>query len=83
MALGQLVVTTPVACIPELVGRDRGCLVPAGSVQALAGRIRALLDGAEPVDRFRENGRAYVESQRKRSDMGDALMRVFAQAGVT
>jgi glycosyltransferase involved in cell wall biosynthesis len=83
MALGRLVVTTPVACIPELVGRDRGCLVPVGSAQALANRIRSLIDGAEPVDTIRENGRIYVHTRRKRSDMGDALMQVFAQAGET
>jgi glycosyltransferase involved in cell wall biosynthesis len=83
MALGQVVVTTPVACISELVGRDRGCLVPAGSAHALAERLRQLIDRTEPVNAIRENARNYVQTRRKRSDMGDALMQAFAQAGVT
>jgi glycosyltransferase involved in cell wall biosynthesis len=57
MALGRPVVSTAVAGIPELVEAGvSGWLVPPGSVEALAGAMRAVL--ATPDDRLAEMGRA-------------------------
>jgi glycosyltransferase involved in cell wall biosynthesis len=57
LALGRPVITTYVAGIPELVQPGvNGWLVPAGSIEALAGAIREVL--ATPADRLTEMGRA-------------------------
>jgi glycosyltransferase involved in cell wall biosynthesis len=54
LALGKPVVATSIAGIPELVDETNGWLVPAGSADALAGAMKALLDA--PVARLREMG---------------------------
>lgn len=77
MALGHAVVTTNVACIPELVGDQRGFLVPPGRPAALAEELTRLID--EPSERIRRGrrARAHVRAERSWDHMGNALDEVL------
>ncbi|MET0587966.1 MAG: glycosyltransferase family 4 protein [Novosphingobium sp.] len=66
LALGKPVVATSIAGIPELVDPANGWLVPAGSVDALAEAIKALLD-ASPA-RLMEMGREGQDRVRRMHD---------------
>jgi glycosyltransferase involved in cell wall biosynthesis len=76
MALGQGVITTTVACIPELIGTDRGFLVPPASVDALAERLRLVVEQPELVAESGQRARAFVAAQRTWQTMGAALQHV-------
>ena len=77
MALGQGIITTNVACIPELVGQDRGFMVPAASVGALAQQLRAVIETPDMIQARGQNGRNYVESHRTWEGTGEFLERVL------
>jgi glycosyltransferase involved in cell wall biosynthesis len=47
LALGRPVIATAIAGIPELVDQRNGWLVPAGSVEALAEAMKAVLDAPQ------------------------------------
>ena len=47
LALGRPVIATSIAGIPELVDHANGWLVPAGSVEALAAAMKAVLDAPQ------------------------------------
>lgn len=67
LAIGRPVISTYIAGIPELVvPGGNGWLVPAGSVAALAGAMRELLDA--PIERLREMGAAGRRSVLERHD---------------
>lgn len=70
LALGRPVVSTWVAGIPELVTPEVGWLVPAGSVEALAGALRRVLE-ADPAE-LERMGRAGRERVRARHDVKSA-----------
>lgn len=76
MALGQGVITTTVACIPELIGTDRGFLAPPASVDALARRLRLVVEQPELVAERGQRARAYVAAQRTWQTLGAALQHV-------
>jgi glycosyltransferase involved in cell wall biosynthesis len=80
MALGQGVVTTSVACLPELVGTDRGFLVPSASVNALGQQLEAIVRSPNLARSCGERARAYVEAERTWVGMGNILQQVLAQA---
>ena len=64
LALGRPVVSTYVAGIPELVTPDVGWLVPAGSVEGLAGALRQVLDATpEALERMGQAGRERVRAR--------------------
>src|SRR5208283_24304 len=67
LALGRPVITTYVAGIPELVENGvNGWLVPAGSIEALCGVLREVLE--TPVERLEEMGRAGAARVAKRHE---------------
>jgi glycosyltransferase involved in cell wall biosynthesis len=67
LALGRPVITTAIAGIPELVESGvSGWLVPAGSVEALAGAMRAALEA--PAARLAAMGRAGAAEVARRHD---------------
>jgi glycosyltransferase involved in cell wall biosynthesis len=73
MSLGQCVISTPLASIPELVTATRGFLVPPGAAGALASRIEMLV-GTPDVARARgQAAREYVAANRTWNRMGEAL----------
>lgn len=80
MALGQGVITTKVACIPELVGEDRGFLVPPASASALGQQLEAIVESPSLVRSRGQRARAYVETERTWADMGGILQLVLVQA---
>jgi glycosyltransferase involved in cell wall biosynthesis len=80
MALGQGVITTRVACIPELVGKDRGFLVPPASADSLAQKLKAIATTPGLARRRGQRARAYVETHRTWIHMGQVLERVLAAA---
>lgn len=47
LALGRPVIATSIAGIPELVDHQNGWLIPAGSVEALAEAMKAVLDAPQ------------------------------------
>jgi colanic acid/amylovoran biosynthesis glycosyltransferase len=69
LALSRAVITTTIAGIPELVDRECGWLIPAGSEEALAGAMEEALNaspealagmgqaGRERVHRMHDSGR--------------------------
>ena len=77
MALGHAVLTTHVACIPELVGDERGFLAPPGQPAALADELTRLI--VEPIERNRRGrqARSYVRAERSWDQMGNALNEVL------
>jgi glycosyltransferase involved in cell wall biosynthesis len=80
MALGQGVVSTNVACIPELIGEDRGFLVPPASVSALGQQLEAIVQSPSLVRLRGQRARAYVETERTWAGMGSTLQQVLVQA---
>lgn len=82
MAAGQVVVTTPVASIPELIDENRGLLSVPRSASALAGTLERVIDGDQEVASMRQRAQEYARGHRRPTDMGDALMRAFAAVGV-
>ncbi len=69
LALGRPVVTTAIAGIPELVEHGvTGWLVPAGSLEALAAAMRAVLE--ESPARLQVMGRIGAELVRRNHDAG-------------
>jgi glycosyltransferase involved in cell wall biosynthesis len=80
MALKQGVVSTNVACIPELVGEDRGFLVQPASVSALGQQLEAIVKSPRLARLRGERARAYVKAERTWEGMGDILRRVLTHA---
>jgi phosphatidylinositol alpha-1,6-mannosyltransferase len=60
MAAGLPIVATDVGAIAEIVGEDRGRLVPAGDPAALAEAIGRSLDDPATLARMRERGLAWA-----------------------
>ena len=77
MALKQGVITTHVACIPELVGNDRGFLVPPASVSSLAQQLRVIAETPSIARARGQRARAYVEAHRTWAGMGKMLQKVL------
>jgi glycosyltransferase involved in cell wall biosynthesis len=77
MAVGQAVITTRVACIPELVKDERGFLVEPGSVKSIANCLQKIVVDPKTTKVHQEHARAYVEAHRKWSDMGERLEQVL------
>ena len=77
LALGVPVVTTAIAGIPELVDGECGWVIPAGSVEALADAMQAVLD-ADPA-RLRAMG---MVGRARVLDMHDAARNAAALAGI-
>jgi glycosyltransferase involved in cell wall biosynthesis len=80
MALEQGVITTHVACIPELVGNDRGFLVPRASAGSLAQKLRMVAETPGLARARGQRARAYVEAHRMWAGMGEILQRVLTMA---
>jgi glycosyltransferase involved in cell wall biosynthesis len=78
MALERGVISTTVACIPELLGNDRGVLVPPASAPSLAGQLMRMMADRDGVRSQGQRARAYVETHRTWDKMGDSLERVLA-----
>lgn len=82
LALGRPVISTYVAGIPELVepGAD-GWLVPAGSVDALAGAMRAAIQASTPeLEQLGRAGRARVLAWHHVRTEVDSLQALFASS---
>ncbi|MBX3314110.1 MAG: glycosyltransferase [Actinobacteria bacterium] len=81
LALGRPVITTSIAGIPELVDETCGWIVPAGSVDRLAGAMRSALD-ATPAELQRkgEEGRRRVLAAHDVDRSAEALVALFATA---
>lgn len=68
LALGRPVVVTAIAGTPELVDRQCGWLIPAGSIDALVDAMGAVIDA--PVDQLAEMGRVGHERVAAQHDAG-------------
>jgi glycosyltransferase involved in cell wall biosynthesis len=79
MALKQGVVSTNVACIPELVGEDRGFLVPPASESALGRQLEAIVETPSLARLRGERARAYVKTERTWEGMGNILRQALTQ----
>lgn len=77
MAVKQAVITTSVACIPELVENGRGFLTQPGSVKHLASQLREIVANPGAAQAHRQRAREYVENCRTWTNMGDILERVL------
>jgi glycosyltransferase involved in cell wall biosynthesis len=80
MALKQSVITTYVACIPELVGNDRGFLIPPASVSSLARQLRMVAETPSVARARGQRAGAYVEAHRTWAGMGKILQKVLTTA---
>lgn len=80
MALGQGVVTTTVASIPELVENGRGFLVPPASASALARQLQAIAENPNLARDRGQQAKAFVEASRTWTDMGKSLQEVLVTA---
>lgn len=80
MAVKQAVITTRVACLPELVENGRGFLVEPGSVASIADRLQTIVGNPDATKQHQEQARLYVESNRKWADMGERLEQVLLEA---
>jgi glycosyltransferase involved in cell wall biosynthesis len=79
LALGRPVISTWVAGIPELVTPEVGWLVPAGSVEALAGAMRRVLDASPAeLERMGQAGRERVRARHDVRLAARALEALFA-----
>lgn len=80
LAMGLPVVSTTVGSIPDVVQNGRtGFVVPPRDADALAGRIKALLDDAPLRADMGRRGRAFVEQEYSLSRMLDRLEEVYAK----
>lgn len=80
MAVEQAVIATRVACIPELVEDGRGFLVKAGSVKSIADRLHEIVADPHTTKAHQQRARAYVETCRKWTHMGEILEQVMVGA---
>ncbi len=71
LALGRPVVTTSIAGVPELVDTACGWVVPAGSVEALTGALRACLQADDAT--MNAMGRVGRERVEQRHAVGEAV----------
>jgi glycosyltransferase involved in cell wall biosynthesis len=78
MALERGVISTTVGCIPELLGGERGILVPPGSVPSLVQQIKKMMADREGVRAQGRRARAYVETHRTWDNMGESLDKILA-----
>ena len=77
MAAGRAVVSTDLTSIREIVGDDRGVLVPPGDAEALADAIAGLLEDEGRRNAMGERGRAFAEEntwERRVDDYERALV---------
>lgn len=72
IAQGKPVVSTDVACIPELVN-DSGILVPANNEIELADALRMMLDDEDLIKDFISNGRDFIASYPTWQDIGNLI----------
>jgi glycosyltransferase involved in cell wall biosynthesis len=77
MAAGRAVVSTDLPSIGEIVGEDRGVLVPPGDIDAMSDAIAGLLEDDERREVMGANGRAFAEEntwERRVDEYERALM---------
>jgi len=77
MALGQGVITTTVACIPELVSSDRGFLIPPASTSSLMQQLQAIAETPRIAQERGQRAKAYVKAYRTCAGMGQMLQKVL------
>ncbi len=78
MALGRPVIATHVGGIPELVDRDCGWLVPAGSAERLAEAMKQCLDAPDTViQAMGRSGRGHVLERHDVARQGRELAALF------
>jgi glycosyltransferase involved in cell wall biosynthesis len=63
LAIGTPIVASDIPALREVVGTDRGWLVPAGDPSALSQTIGRLINGGEEVDRRAARGREVFEQR--------------------
>jgi glycosyltransferase involved in cell wall biosynthesis len=79
MALGRPVVVTDLPPLRELVGPDRGVVVPTADAQLLAQALRELVADPDRRRRLGAGGRDHVASERTWSVAAAAYGRVYEQ----
>jgi glycosyltransferase involved in cell wall biosynthesis len=79
MALGKGVITTRVACIPELVEPERGFLISPDSVDALARQLVAIARSPGDSEERGQRARAFVETQRTWENAGQVLQQILVR----
>jgi colanic acid/amylovoran biosynthesis glycosyltransferase len=78
-ALGRPVISTYIAGIPELVDDTCGWIIPAGSVEHIAGALRAALSATpETLARLGQEGRRRVEREHNLKTIAPQLRQAFA-----
>jgi glycosyltransferase involved in cell wall biosynthesis len=80
MALGRGVITTRIACIPELVSDERGFLVPPASANALGQQLQLILQNPSLAGERGRRAKAYVRECRTHTSMGEELQSVLQVA---
>lgn len=77
-ALGRPVISTYIAGIPELVDGSCGWMIPAGSVDGIAGAMRAALSAPpETLTRMGLEGRRRVEAEHNLQTIAPVLHKAF------
>lgn len=66
--------------VAVIEGCDCGLAVPSGDPDALAGAIRFLQQNPEEAQRLASRGRMFVETERRRSTLSDALAQLLDEA---
>ncbi|MEM1108226.1 MAG: glycosyltransferase family 4 protein [Planctomycetota bacterium] len=83
MAASKAVIASRVGGIPEIVkDQERGMLVPACDVQALAVGLEQLVHDPELAQRLGERGQQYVRQNHNWNDLAKQYLRGYAQIGV-
>lgn len=78
-ALGRPVISTYIAGIPELVDSTCGWMIPAGSIDDIAGAMRAALSTpVETLEKMGKEGRRRVEAAHNLKTIAPILYEAFA-----
>ncbi|WP_081937623.1 glycosyltransferase [Streptosporangium roseum] len=79
MAAGLPTVSTTVGGVPELLGEDRGLLVPPADVTALADAIQRLLTDDALAERLRASARAWVVDNLTSEQLVDRYLSTYSR----
>jgi glycosyltransferase involved in cell wall biosynthesis len=79
MALERSVITTKIACIPELVDNDRGFLIPSASVRSLAQQLQMVAQTPAVAQARGRRAKVYVQTHRTSRNMRQRLQQILKE----
>jgi len=77
MAMGRTIVSTPIGSIPEIIGRDRGILVPKNDPSALASALRGLLTNSTLRRDLGQNAKEYTRRAYNWNCAMDSIQKIY------